>query len=193
MRVPPTPDPSGTDAAQLRRGALAGFAGGLFASFVMNRSQEALTALAVGSRRIRFHFEQGGQIKKSARHRLFEIEKSESATERAANELSRLLLGRRLGRRERRRAGRALHYAFGAALGAAYGAAVERFPSLAAGRGLPFGALVWLTADEISVPVARLSKAPDEYPLSAHGQSLAAHFVYGFATEAVRRFVRQRL
>jgi hypothetical protein len=177
----------------LWKGALAGLAGGLVASFVMNRFQELWTAAAVGPSRLRLHFEQGGQIKKSARHRFWTFEKSESATTKAANALSRVFLGRRLSRRARRRAGSALHYLFGGISGALYGAAVERFPSAARGRGAPFGAVIWLLADEIFVPATKLAKPPDEYPASAHAQSLAAHLVYGAATEAVRDRLRQTL
>ncbi len=175
----------------LWKGALAGFAGGVVASFVMNRFQEVWTIAAVGPSRLPLHFEQGGQIKKSARHRPWSLEKSESATSKAANALSKMLLGRRLGPRDRRRMGTVLHYLFGGVSGALYGAAAERYPSVAAGRGAPFGAAVWLLADEISVPAAKLAKPPDEYPVSAHAQSLAAHVVFGATTEGVRRLMRR--
>ena len=177
----------------LWKGALSGFAGGLVASFVMNRFQEAWTAAVVGPSRLRFHFEQGGQIKKSARQRPWSFEKSESATSRAANALSRLTTGRRLHGRRRRRAGTALHYVFGGVSGALYGAAVEAFPSVAAGRGVLFGAVLWLLADEISVPVIGLAKPPDAYPLAAHAQSLASHGAYGAAADFVRRRLRNVL
>ncbi|MCA1581675.1 MAG: DUF1440 domain-containing protein [Acidobacteria bacterium] len=188
-----TADRARTGRNDMWKGALAGLVGGLVASFVMNRFQELLTAAAVGRSRARFHFEQGGQIKKSARHRPWSLEKSESATSKAANALSRLVRGRSLHGRKRQRAGRALHYGFGAISGAAYGALAEHFSSVTVGRGTAFGTLVWLVADEMFVPVAGLSKSPDKYPGSAHAQSLAAHLVYGATTEAVRRPVRTAL
>ncbi len=172
---------------------MAGLAGGVVASFVMNRFQEAWTAAAIGPSRLRFHFEQGGQIKKSARHRPWTVEKSESATSKAANALWRLVRGRSLHGRKRQRAGSALHYAFGAISGAVYGVAAERFPFVAVARGTAFGTVVWLFADEIFVPVAGLSKSPDKYPAAAHAQSLAAHFVYGAVTDGVRRRLRTAL
>ena len=186
-----TSESTGTDG--LWKGALAGLAGGLLASFVMNRFQEVWTAVAFGPSRLRLHFEQGGQIKKSARHRPWNFEKSESATSKAANALSSVFLGRRLHGRARRRAGSALHYVFGGITGALYGAAVERFPAGAIGRGAAFGAVIWLLADEIFVPATKLAKPPDEYPASAHAQSLTAHLVYGAATEAVRERLRRTL
>lgn len=34
--------------------------------------------------------------------------------------------------------------------------------------GVPFGAALWLAADEVEVPAFGLSKSPFEYPLSSH-------------------------
>ncbi|MEO8190689.1 MAG: DUF1440 domain-containing protein [Acidobacteriota bacterium] len=174
----------------LWKGAACGLAGGVVASFLMNRFQEAWTAVAVGPSRARFFFDQGGQIKKGARQRPWSVEKSESATSKAANALSRLLTGRRVHGRRRRRAGTALHYLFGGVSGALYGAAVEAVPAVTKGQGLLFGAAVWLLADETFVPVTGLAKSPEKYPLAAHAQSLASHGVYGAGTEIVRRRLR---
>ena len=69
----------------------------------------------------------------------------------------------------------------------------NRYPVLRKGRGLPFGAAVWLFADELSMPAAGLSKPPAKYPISVHAQSLAAHFVFGGTTEIVRGLLRERL
>lgn len=77
--------------------------------------------------------------------------------------------------------------------GAMYGAMSELWPEAAVGAGLPFGAAVWLAADEIAVPALGLSKPATEYPLSKHAYALASHLVYGVTTEVVRRVVRQAL
>ncbi len=69
----------------------------------------------------------------------------------------------------------------------------ELVPGVTAGAGLPFGAFIWLTADEGIVPALGLSKLPTEYPLSTHVYSLASHLVYGMTAEIVRRAVRKRL
>ena len=74
-----------------------------------------------------------------------------------------------------------------------YGAAAEVFPEVTAGAGLPYGAVVWLGADEGVVPLLGLSKAPNEYPVSTHAYALASHLVYGLTTEIVRRGVRNIL
>jgi uncharacterized membrane protein YagU involved in acid resistance len=39
------------------------------------------------------------------------------------------------------------------------------------------------------VPLAGLSKAPTEYPLSSHASAFATHLVYGATTEAVRKLL----
>jgi uncharacterized membrane protein YagU involved in acid resistance len=66
-------------------------------------------------------------------------------------------------------------------------------PSTTAAWGLPFGAAVWLGADEVAVPAFGLSKAPMEYPASTHASALAAHLVYGLTVDVVRRAVRAAL
>ena len=55
---------------------------------------------------------------------------------------------------------------------------------------MPFGATVWLAADDITLPAVGLAEWPTEYPLSTHAYALASHLVYGLTTEAVRRAVR---
>jgi putative membrane protein len=79
------------------------------------------------------------------------------------------------------------------ASGDVYSAVVEFEPATTAGAGLPFGAAVWLFADEIVVPALGLSKPATEYPLSTHAYALASHLVYGVTTELVRREVRRAL
>ena len=74
-----------------------------------------------------------------------------------------------------------------------YGAAAELAPEVAAGVGLPFGAVFWLVADEGAVPLLGLSKGPTEYPLSMHVYALASHLVFGLTAELVRAAVRAAL
>ncbi|MCA1594417.1 MAG: DUF1440 domain-containing protein [Acidobacteria bacterium] len=81
----------------------------------------------------------------------------------------------------------------GATSGALYGALAEAIPEVKAGVGVPFGAAVWLIADEGIVPAAGLSKSPTEYPLSIHAYAFASHLVFGLTTELVRRIVRDAL
>jgi hypothetical protein len=117
----------------------------------------------------------------------------DDATERLASAISEGVLDHALSEREKDTAGTAIHYAFGISSGALYGAAAELVPEVAAGAGAPFGAFIWVTADEGMVPLLGLSKGPAEYPLSIHARSFASHLVYGLTAEAVRRAVRGAL
>jgi hypothetical protein len=75
-------------------------------------------------------------------------------------------------------------------MGAIYGAAVERRRRLTPAAGPMFGTALFLGADEIGVPLARLSAPPTAYPLSTHLKAMAAHLVYGVTADLVRRGVR---
>ena len=111
----------------------------------------------------------------------------EPATIQAAGALSREILDHEPTDLEKRIGGSALHYGFGAAVGALYGAAAELAPRAAAASGVPFGAAVWLVADEIGVPLAGFASKPTDYPLSRHAAALASHLVFGLTVEGVRR------
>jgi uncharacterized membrane protein YagU involved in acid resistance len=113
-----------------------------------------------------------------------------NSNELAAQAIAEHTIGRRLTRAELRFAAPAVHHAFGAAVGAVYGAYAER--RQARSLGLGFGAIVWLAADEIAMPLLGLSKPTPRRPLEMHFQSLVAHFVYGGTTEIVRRTVSGR-
>jgi hypothetical protein len=63
----------------------------------------------------------------------------------------------------------------GAVFGAATGDA--RRPRLE--RGAAFGVTVWLRADEIAMPMLRLSGPTTERAFEKHLQSMAAHLVFG--------------
>jgi hypothetical protein len=113
----------------------------------------------------------------------------ENATTKAAEKLSNLA-GIQLTPKQKNHAGSAVHYAFGSLVGAAYGLASEFLPPVRTGLGVPFGAAVWLLADEIGVPTLKLSKPATKYGLDVHAKSLASHGVYGATAELVRRSLR---
>ena len=162
----------------LARHLVAGLIGGLVASFAMERFQYALSRIsedmggASGG---------GGQ-----QHRK---PQSEPATYKAADAASRAVTGKPLPQQDKPAGGSIVHYAFGGAVGAIYGAAASQNDEVTASGGIPFGATVWLLADEIGVPLSGLSKAPTEYPLTSHISALATHLVYGLTTESVRKLV----
>jgi putative membrane protein len=86
-----------------------------------------------------------------------------------------------------------VHYIFGVASGGFYGALAEVTPQVTTAAGVPFGAVFWLIADQISVPLFGLKEEPSEFPPSTHAYSLASHLVYGVTAELSRRALRQVL
>jgi hypothetical protein len=183
--------------ASALKGLVAGAVGGLAAAFVMNRFQAAWARAAAGEERSHGaqSLQQGTPQKGVGRELRSEgVDRpADDATERLANAISVNVFERPLTEREKDAAGTVFHYAMGLASGAIYGVAAELAPAAKAGAGLPFGAAVWLVADEGVVPAAGLSKSAAEYPLSIHAYSLASHLVFGLAAECARRAVRRAL
>jgi len=161
------------DAGDVVKGAVAGLVGGLVASFVMSEFQSLLSKLA--------------EEEKSKK------KKEEPATVKAAAEISKAVFDHRLKKSEKGPAGEAMHYAMGATSGLIYGIASEIAPMTTIGLGLPFGAAIWLAADDVIVPALGLAKPATEYPLSTHAYALSSHLVYGLTTDLVRRAVRDLL
>ena len=174
------------------KGAVAGLAGGLLASWTMNQFQAAWSRLAGNDEKP--HGAQSMQPSEGSKgNDTHDIKEQDDATVETAKAISEGIFGHKLQESEKKQAGAAVHYAFGTATGALYGALAEVSPQVTTGAGLPFGAAFWLIADEISVPLLGLSKGPTAYPVSTHAYALASHFVYGLTTEFTRRAVRQIL
>jgi hypothetical protein len=182
---------------EMWKGLVAGAAGGLIASWVMNRFQSLWSRQTHGIERSHgAQSLQQGLPRRGAARALREQgadRESDDATVRMARLVSESVFDHRLAESEKETAGAVVHYAMGATSGAIYGASAELFPPATAGAGLPFGVAVWLIADELVVPALGLSKPPPEYPLSTHAYALASHLVYGVTTEMARRAVRSAL
>ena len=163
-----------TDAGEVIKGAVAGLIGGLVASFVMSEFQSLLSKLTE-------------EEKKSKK------KKEEPANVKTAEAISENVFDHKLKKSEKEPAGEAVHYAMGATSGLIYGIASEIAPMTTVGLGLPFGAAVWLVADDVVVPALGLAKPATEYPLSTHAYALSSHLVYGLTTDLVRRAVRDLL
>ena len=180
------------------KGMIAGAAGGLVASWVMNQFQALLSRMTHGVERPHGaqSLQQGSPrhgVARELQERGLDRE-ADTAAVRTAVVVSDRLFGLELAEREKRElAGAVVHYAFGVATGGIYGAIAELKPATTTVAGLPFGAAVWLITDEIIVPALGLSKSPTKYPLSTHAYSIASHLVYGLTTEIVRREVRRAL
>jgi putative membrane protein len=162
------------DAGDVLRGAVAGLIGGLVAAFVMSEFQSVWNKFA-------------GQEKQR------DSEKQEPATVKAAQMIVENAADHELTDDEKKYAGPLMHYAMGGTSGAIYGAFSELMPVARLGAGLPFGAAVWLLADDLIVPALGLSKPVTDYPLSKNVYALASHLVFGVSTEAVRGAVRNIL
>jgi putative membrane protein len=161
----------------IMKGLLAGVAGGLLASFLMEQFQVAWSAASAA---ISSEKKGGGR-------------KADPTTVKAANLVSEKITGRKIPADYKPIAGEAVHYGMGASAAAVYGVLAEVAPVVTVGDGVGFGTGLWLLADELAVPKAGLSKPPKEVPLTSHVYGLASHLVYGWITETVRRAVRRAL
>jgi hypothetical protein len=174
------------------KGLVAGLAGGLVASWTMNQFQAAWMRVAANSEKP--HGAQSLQPSDgSTGSQAEDAKEQDDATVETAKVISEGVFGHELQESEKKAAGAAVHYTFGTATGGLYGALAEVSPGVTTGAGLPFGAVFWLLADEISVPLLGLSKGPAEYPVSTHVYSFASHLVYGATAELSRRALRHVL
>ena len=155
---------------------VAGAAGGLAGAWAMNQAHAAIA-----------------KLKKQRQQTENPAEESEDATMKAADKVLSIAAGRHLTHEQKKMAGPVVHYAFGAVMGALYGAVTEHRRHLSPVAGPVFGSALFAGADEIGVPLARLSGPPTEYPISTHLEAWAAHLVYGVTADLVRRGVRAAL
>jgi len=118
-------------------------------------------------------------------------DQSENPTVKVADTIAQSVTGQEVPEQQKPAAGSAVHYGFGAAMGALYGLLSEVAPVARLGFGLAYASALWLAADEIMLPVLKLSKTPDEYPPSKHLEALGAHLVYGATTEGLRRALQR--
>ncbi|HEY4045637.1 MAG TPA: DUF1440 domain-containing protein [Acidobacteriaceae bacterium] len=166
----------------LLRGIVAGVAGGLAASWVMNE----------------FMVGPGQKLQKAAQspeetqqQQAHAEEPKEDATMKAADRLVNTVSGgRHLSWEEKKKAGPVVHYAFGALMGGIYGGLAEYSSAVRSGFGTSFGGMLFGGADLFAVPALGLSAAPKDQPATALISPFAAHIVYGVTTELVRRIVR---
>ncbi len=164
-----------TNGDNVIKGAVAGLVGGIVASFVMSQFQTLLSAMSE-------------EEKKSKKKK-----EDEPANVKIAEAISENVFDHKLKKIEKESAGEAVHYAMGATSGLIYGIASEIAPMTTVGLGFPFGAAVWLVADDVVVPALGLAKPATEYTLSTHAYALSSHLVYGLTTDLVRRAVRDLL
>jgi hypothetical protein len=167
-------------------GAAAGAAGGLLGSWMMVRFNHMMGDVELDNGSARAPWYRRNATPNDTDGTISD----EPASIQTAEALSEGLTGEELTQSEKRIGGSIMHYAFGAVAGAMYGAAAEQTPGATAGFGLPFGATVWLAADEIGLPLAGLAAPPTHYPLSRHAAALGTHLIFGATVEGVRRLLR---
>lgn len=163
--------------SSVTKGLLAGAVGGLIASWGMNQFQRGWRKL-----------QQAGEPDERE-HGAQHSQSSHSPTVKVAEAVSEVVADHHLDPDEQEKGAQIVHYAFGSLVGGIYGMAAALEPKVAVAAGVPFGAVVWLLADEAMLPALGLSKAPTEYPPSMHAYALASHCVYGALTEMVRRSI----
>ena len=179
------------------KGLASGVIAGLAGAWAMNQFQAAWSRAAAGEERS--HGAQSLQ-QGTPQHgvgRKLDLKGKDDEQDDAAGRLSNAIavaaLDHELSGREKEAAGTVFHYAMGATSGAIYGAVAEVLPVAKIGAGLPFGAAVWVVADEGIIPALGLSKSTTEYPLSIHAYAFTSHLFFGLTTELVRRAVRNVL
>jgi putative membrane protein len=179
------------------KGVAAGVAGGLAGSLAMNQFQSLWSKLMANEERSHgAQSLQQGSPEHGIGRELAERgvdEPDDNAAVRTGNAVSEFVLDHHLTKSEKEVAGAIAHYAMGVTSGAVYGAVAEMMPAATAAEGLPFGAAVWLFADEGIVPALGLSREPTDYPAKIHAYAFTSHLVYGLTTELVRRAVRRAL
>ncbi len=143
--------------------AAVGIAGGLVASFVMDRYQDA-SAKAFG--------QDGGN--------------ADPATVKAADTASVAIEGRLVTQKHRAAAGSLVHYGTGTALGLGYAFLAEAAPIVTVGFGTAFGVATMLVLDDLLTPAMGWGPWPGLEP-GVHLYSLTSHLVFGVALEGVRR------
>ena len=165
------------------RGVVAGVAGGLLASWVMNEF------VAGPGKRLSKQVQTREQNQEQAKHK-----DDPDATMKTADKLTEVATGgQHLTREEQEKAGPIVHYAFGALMGGVYGVLAEYSGVVRSGFGATFGAVLFAGADLLAVPALHLAAPLSETPAETLVTPFATHLVYGVSTDLVRRLVRKVL
>ena len=142
--------------------AVDGAVAGLLATWLMGKATTVLYERENASARAREDAARGGRTSYGV----------------AAEKLARAV-GASLSDEQRQAYGKAIHWALGMAAGAAYGVLRPRVPNRMLARGLAFGTLFWLLADEGATVALGLTPGPGAFPWQTHARGLAGHAVYG--------------
>lgn len=167
------------------RGILAGVAGGLVASWLMNEfiaGPGAALAKAVNT------------PEENAAAARQNPDDTQDATMKAADRITETVTGgQHLTWSQQKTGGPIVHYSFGALMGGLYGGLAEYSDVFSAGYGTGFGSALFAGADLFAVPTLHLSEPVAKTPTHTLAAPFAAHLVYGASTELVRRLMRNIL
>src|SRR5438270_11032211 len=145
----------------LVRGMIAGIAGGLVASWIMNVFMEQ-----AGPKIIDAVATLQPEIAQSTQHQDQDQGPREDATMKAADAIvSTATGGRHLSFEQKQKGGPVVHYAFGALMGGLYGGLAEYSPAARAGFGTVFASMLFAGADLVAVPALKLSGSPADAPV----------------------------
>jgi len=183
----------------LAKGAAAGAISGLAGTIVMTQFQNAWqkTSESLKSRSSSSADNNGtANAERSSSRANSGNEENENPTVKVAQTLASA--GRKsLSDDQKKKGGSLVHYGFGTLMGAAYGITMELRARGKRGsaypHGLTFGTALFAGADELALPVLKLSKAPTKVPVSQHLYGFASHLVYGATAAAVFRAVRKAM
>jgi putative membrane protein len=169
----------------LIRGVLAGVAGGLAASWLMNEF------MAAPGSRLRRPVRSEEERRSGNTHANDVKDAKEDTTTKTADTIvERTNGGQPLSLQEKQKAGPVIPYAVGAVIGGVYGGLAEYSSAITSGFGTSFGSSLYGAADVLPVPALSLPLSPGERRATARISPFAAHAVYGVTTELVRRIVR---
>ena len=167
------------------RGILAGTGAGLAASWLMNVFMNG------PGQKLNESLKDNRDKLEESVQQIRQPEPKEDATMKAADALVNTATGgRHLSFEARQKAGPVVHYAFGALVGGVYGGLAEYSKTVRKGFGTAFGGALFAGADLVAVPAFRLSPPLSEAQPRSLANPLAAHLVYGTATELLRRVFR---
>lgn len=168
---------------RMLRGAMAGIAGGLIASWVMNEF------MAGPGKKIQQSLENGNGHSEQKQENV-----EDDATMKTADAIVEITTGgRHLSREGKKKGGPIVHYGYGALMGGIYGSLAEYWNAPKAGLGSLFGTVLFGAGDLVAVPAFHLGPSPVEQPPSALVNPFLAHLVYGTTAELARRAIRPLL
>ena len=119
-------------------------------------------------------------------------DESGGAPAKAADLVAEPVTGAPVPAEARQQAASAVHYATGAALGVAYAVLASSLRGATLGKGVPFGAAVYLALDEGLVPALRLGPPKEETPDKQRVYAVISHLVFGFSTYSLRKLLGGR-